>query len=249
MKPRILRGDPGTVELPQQWAGKSLHEWMANDCQLLKRDSHSLVALATLSQGLSYLKFYQPKNALQRLAFRLGLGRGVQAFDNAMRLADAGIPVPTPLACLIVDGGMLLLTEGMEAAVDLKSLWQGSGAQPVSLVPAAELLAKLHLAGFSHGDCKWSNLLCGADGMSLVDLEAVTDCSPGSSAQWRDLARFTVNAEDLGVDAADYEDFLRAYCRQTDVTQAQVIANMQSPLARLRKRHRSKYGERGSQLV
>ena len=249
MKPRILRGDPGTGELQQQWAGKSLQEWMVNDCQLLKRDSHSLVALAPLPQGLSYLKFYQPKNALQRLAFRLGFGRGVQAFDNAKRLADAGVPVPAPRACLLVDGGIMLLTEGMEGAVDLKSLWQGSGAQPVSLVPAAELLAKLHLAGFSHGDCKWSNLLCGADGMSLVDLEAVGECPPGASAQWRDLARFTVNAEDLGVDAADYEDFLCAYCRQTDATQAQVIANMQSPLARLRKRHRSKYGERGSQLV
>lgn len=222
---------------------------MNDHCRVVKRDSHSRVALGELQRKHCYLKLYQPKSSLQRLAFRLGRGRAVQAFDNAALLAASNIPVPGPLACLRVQGGLLLVTEGMEQGRDLKSCWQGEELMTPLLLAAAGSIASLHRSGFAHGDSKWSNLLWSDNHVYLVDLEAVRACSPGSAAQWRDLARFTVNAEDLGLPSADYEGFLTRYCQQMDIDREAAIAAMQVPLGRLRRRHQGKYGQRGARLV
>lgn len=245
----IVRGGQWAADLQAQLPRGSLSQWMASDCRIVKRDSHSLVALAELQQQLCYLKLYRPKSPLQRLAFRLGHGRAVAAFDHALLLSARDIAVPTPLACLRVDDGLLLVTEGLAGASDLKSYWQASDSLLPLLPAAAESLALLHRTGFAHGDCKWSNLLWHDHRIYLVDLEAVTACAPASAAQWRDLARFTVNAEDMGLPKADYDNFLSPYCRHMGIERELVLASMQAPLTRLRRRHESKYGERGARLV
>ncbi|MEH6586808.1 MAG: lipopolysaccharide kinase InaA family protein [Halioglobus sp.] len=252
MSLRIQRGGPWAAQLLSEVPARGTGAWLQERGRVLKRDSHSLVALAEVQGETCYLKYYAAKKGLQRAGFALGLGRGVRAYDSAVCLATAGIPVPAAKACLLLDDGMLLVAEGMPGARDLKAIWVEAPAtdeQQMLLSLAGELLATLHGGGFAHGDCKWSNLLWSHNRFYLVDLEAVTRCAVGHRRQARDLARFTVNAEDLGVKAVDYQFFLDAYCAGTGFTAAQLTGLMRPDLDRLRERHRQKYGERGARLL
>lgn len=251
---RVLRDDGWAADLSQCLASAtdSIEPWMENNTRMMKRDAHSCVGLLELGADLCYLKFYRSKSPLQSLSFEIGYGRGVRSFDVAGRLAAAGVLVPAARCVLLVSGGMLLLTEGLANSADLKYLW--SEQLPADefrrwMVAAGEALAKMHLAGFSHGDCKWSNFQCCEQGVVFVDLEAVARAASGSAAQCRDLARFTLNAEDMALPLDDYERFLEAYLAATGWDRKEVLANVLKPLKPLRARHLAKYGPRGHALV
>jgi tRNA A-37 threonylcarbamoyl transferase component Bud32 len=225
---------------------------MAGQARILKSDAHSQVGLLTLEGQLCYLKFYRYKSGLQRLGYRLGRGRAVQAFDAALRLQAAGVSVPRPLACLRVSGGVLLLTEGVADSVDLKSLWlQGLHGERLAQVmqTAARALASLHSAGFSHGDCKWSNFLCAGDDILFIDLEGVRGSAPGARGSVRDLARFTLNAEDMGLEQGIYDDFLATYSGALQLATDALREAVLNTLRPLRERHLQRYGQRGHCLL
>lgn len=251
MSRRVLRGgawaDDALQQLPQ-----SASVWLQGNCTVLKRDSHSLVALGEIGGQVCYLKLYTPKNRLQGALFALGRCRAVDAYDAAEALMLAGIAVPAARACLLLEEGVLLAAEGLPAARDLKAMWtQGlPEAEGHALMYAAgDALARLHSAGFAHGDCKWSNLLWHQQRCYLVDLEAVVRCEHPHRRQARDIARFTVNAEDLGVDAEAYGCFLEAYRTHCNLDYDALYAAMAADLKRLRARHLKKYGARGAPLV
>jgi tRNA A-37 threonylcarbamoyl transferase component Bud32 len=250
----VLRGS-GWPDLLVATLGAAVADsrlWMNDNTQVLKSDEYSQVGLLDLDNSACYLKYYRAKNAFQGLLFRLGHGRGVSSFDAATRLGDSGISVPEPRACLSVPGGMLLLTEGCPEAVDLKSLWQTDitdSDKSALLQRAGKILAQLHGTGFAHGDMKWSNLLWGESEFSLVDLEGVTKASLGSQACYRDVARFTLNCEDMSVDPGLFEAFLSTYLSDTGTSVAGLYNGVPPVLETLRKRHRKKYGERGRALL
>ena len=226
--------------------------WTEAHTRILKSDEYSRVGLLNLQEQLCYLKFYRAKSMAQQLLFRLGRGRAIGAFDTALELGAQGVPVPEPRACVLVPGGVMLLTEGMPGAVDLKALWlqQPDATQAGQLMIAAgAVVGNLHRAGFAHGDCKWSNLLWSDDRIFLGDLEAVSHAAPGSRRQARDIARFTVNAEDLGVEAALYEQFIGAYLASAGGCRDTLLTQVRPCLDELRSRHLQKYGERGARLL
>ena len=251
MSRRVLRGG--------EWAGEALRQlpaaadsWLRQEGRVLKADRHSVVALMQLQGETCYVKSYAAKNVLQQGMFALGRGRAIDAYDAAVALTGAGVAVPAAKACLLLEGSMLLVAQGLPAAQDLKALWtQAPGlAHPQALLQTAgETLAALHDAGFAHGDCKWSNLLWDQKQFYLVDLEAVARCPVQHRKQARDLARFTVNAEDLGVEAEQYGYFLDGYCSRLGIGRVSAVNSMRGDLVRLRARHRDKYGERGARLV
>jgi tRNA A-37 threonylcarbamoyl transferase component Bud32 len=223
--------------------------WLEQQGRILKEDPHSRVALAQIEGRCYYLKLYLRKSALQELGFRLGRGRALRAFDAARVLTATEVAVPRAWYCLRGEEGLLLITEGVEGG-DLKSLWQGHDPAIPQLVQAAGLaLAHLHIAGYTHGDCKWSNLLCRDGRILFADLEAVARGRPGSRAAARDLARFTLNAEDLSLPAALYETFLTGYCAATRQTREAVVRATLAPLQTLRRRHLARYGPRGHPLL
>lgn len=251
---RILRGDAWASSLRELLLPVPIDMaiWMEQHTRLLKSDSHSRVGLLQLQGQLCYLKFYRRKSPWQQLLFRLGRGRGIQSYDVASELLARGVAVPEARACLLVGEGMLLLTEGMENSQDLKALWQAGLAdcrQDELLRAAGVTLAQVHRAGFSHGDCKWSNLLWSGQQFYLVDLEAAQRASTLGVGQARDLARFSVNAEDLGVAPARYEQFMQSYLEGTGHSREEVVECLMPPLGELRLRHLSKYGERGARLL
>jgi tRNA A-37 threonylcarbamoyl transferase component Bud32 len=251
---RVLRGAFWGERLRQLLPSETadIGPWMERNTELLKCDGQSLVGLLQLQGRPRYLKLYRSKSALQRLAFRLGLGRGVRAFDRAAELAAVGVPVPEPLGCLQVREGMLLLTEGLAQSRDLKSIFSERPPEVQLrrvIAAAGGGLAALHAAGYAHGDCKWSNLLWSGGQLFFVDLEGVRRSRPGSSRCLRDLARFTLNAEDMGLPAPAYGVFLESYATAAGSAQRELVRGLLPPLQRLRRRHLAKYGPRGHRLV
>ena len=229
-----------------------IEAWLENHTCPLKADPGSSVGLLQLRDDTCCLKFYRSGSGLRALAFRLGIARGVRSFDRAQELAAAGIRVPEPRACLLVAGGMLLLTEGLCASRDLRELWAtGAGvADWTALLGAAgRALAALHAAGFAHGDCKWSNLLWSDDEICFVDLESVRRARAGGARCMRDLARFTLDAEEFALPPALYRAFLETYAAAAQRKPENLPRSFAPSLARLRRRHLAKYGPRGHRLL
>ncbi len=258
---RSLRGDLQAAGLGRRLAESpaDMTSWMERHTRLLKTDVFSRVGLLELQGRPCFLKLYLAKSPLQRLGFRCGYGRGVGSFDAAQRLALAGLPVPSPLACLLVEEGMLLLTEAIENSRDLRALWleQPTAATAGQLMQCAgDTLAALHMAGFAHGDCKWSNLLWNGAQIYLVDLEAVrivkavrSQLLPLHTRQLLDLARYAVDAETLGASPGQFGVFMDRYCSGTACRRELVTAGMLPAVEAIRKRHRDKHGKDYPPLV
>ena len=227
--------------------------WMEQHTRVLKSDTHCRVGLLSLQQQELYLKLYLFKSATQGLLLRLGPrhNRALRSFDVAAELVKSDVPVPAPRACLQVPGGMLLLAEAITNSDNLHNVWRQRSADEDAvrwLRGAGQAIARLHLAGYAHGDCKWHNLLWTGEQVYLVDLDGAGKASRDGAGQTRDLARFTLNAEELAVSSALYEQFLQAYLQYAGRSRDELINRMMPILRKLRDRHLAKYGERGQRL-
>lgn len=250
----VLRGDDWALGLRECLpdSAADMPSWMEQHTRLLKSDTYSRVGLINVKQQGCFLKLYIAKSALQNLGFRFAYGRGIHSFDAAGQLLQAGLRVPTPRTCLRFAGGMLLLTEGIEDSCDLRAMWLTQPAEEdISryMCQAAGILSSLHLAGFVHGDCKWSNLLWSGGGFYLVDLEDVRRVTaPGEkkpslhARQLQDVARFTADAEVLGAGPGQYEIFLDSYCASVHYPQEKLRDQIRQAVEVIRKRHESKSG-------
>lgn len=230
------------------------YDWAKKNIEVIKSTTTSLVGLVEVDQQACYLKFYLSKSIWQRGSFRLGMGRGSRSFKMADTLLKHGILVPRPLACVLVPRGMILLTEAVSGATDMQTLWErglidlncdAHGCWQM----AGTCLGELHKAGFMHGDFKWSNLLFDKSNLFQVDLEAVAALRPGSKKRYRDLARFTLNAEDMGAPKGCYKLFLDAYLNASGQLENTVVAGTMPYLNAMRTHHIKKYGARGHALL
>lgn len=258
---RALRGADWALHLREclEHSPDDLSSWMEQHTQLLKSDTYSRVGLLSVQQQTCFLKLYTAKSPLQNLGFRLGYGRGIKSFDAALHLALVGIPVPAPRTCLLVPGGMLLLTEGIENSLDLRALWQSRPSEKVAgqyMKNAGETIAALHRAGFAHGDCKWSNLLWSGEIFYLVDLEAVrkitttgTEVFSPHPRQLQDLARFTADAEALSAGPGQYETFLDSYQTSVKCSREPLVADIRPLIEVIRERHLQKHGNTHEPLL
>jgi len=251
---RVIRGEHWAQALLAKLvdADRDTSAWMDVHTHLLKRDPYSQVGLLQLAGRPCCLKLYRCKSSLQSLQFALGRGRAVNSFDGGHSLRAAGIAVPEALALLRVPGGMLLLCSAIEQAENLQMLWprvDSCATREQILDRAAQLLAQLHSAGFAHGDCKWSNWLWAQGQLYLVDLDAVCQAAAGDRRQARDLARFTLNAEELSLQPALYNLFLEGYLSAMGLSREVLMPPMLLELQRLRQRHLQHYGEPGQRLV
>lgn len=254
---QVLVGERWGLRLVHEIERSSLdaYDWATQHLQVIKSTASSLVGLVDIDEQPCYLKFYLEKSRWQRLWFRLGLGRGSRSFRMANELLHCGILVPRPLSCVLVPRGMILLTEAIPGAADMQAMWEGGltetqeGAAHDCWHRAGICLAELHKAGFIHGDFKWSNLLYHRENFYLVDLEAVAIVRPGSKKRFRDLARFTLNAEDMGASRHCYELFLNAYLEASGQLEKNVVAGTMPFLNAMRSHHIKKYGARGHALL
>ncbi len=250
---QVLAGEPWGRTLSGQIEQSSLtaDDWARRNMKVIKDTPGSLVGLVDLDGQSCYLKYYSIQSWHQRLWFKAGLGRGSKSYAKARVLLSSNILVPRPYACVLAKSGMLLLTEAIPQAINLQTLWeQGlAGSDAPCWEKAGSSLAKLHNAGFFHGDFKWSNLLLADGEIYMVDLEAVGEFSPSGKRRHRDIARFTLNSEDMGAPFDSYQRFLQAYLSSTGQDEQEVTRWTLPILIRLRAHHVKKYGERGHPLL
>ena len=254
---KILRGGEWGRQLQavMSAAPAAATNWMEQHTQLLKSDDFSRVGLLTVQQHPCYLKLYLAKSRVQQLGFRLGYGRGLHSFDAAAALLRDDLPVPEPLACLLLPEGMVLLTQALPGAVDLRARWHATplpGQAEQLLRGTGETLARLHCAGYAHGDCKWSNVLCRDNAVALVDLERVRKVRARhfpAPRQLRDLARFTIDSEELGASREQFEAFLTGYLGAAPCSREQVLLHLRPLLPPIRARHWRRYGLQARPLL
>ena len=103
--------------------------------------------------------------------------------------------MPEPLALAALPGGELVIAtrflEGRTLKQTLVERPRG-GRAPANAVGA--LVASLHAAGWTHGDLHHGNLLVGAGGVWLLDLQAALPLRT-SAARWRDLGELDHSLE------------------------------------------------------
>lgn len=252
---KVLRGDEWIEPLRNclAQAPADTAAWMVRHTRLLKSDTHSRVGLLEIQGQPCFLKLYLAKSRRQQLGFRLGYARALHSFDMAGKLAQRGLAVPVPRACVLVPEGVLLLTEGIADSRNLRDLWlEQPDPERAELLMrcAGAALAALHRAGFAHGDGKWSNLLWSGEQFLLVDLDAVRELKAAGGAapvplprQLRDLARFTVDAEELGASQEQYDFFLNSYCAAGKQASDLLVKGIQSAADPIRSRHTRNHGK------
>ena len=248
---RVVRGKcPELVARLEQQSAPVAH-WCSQYAQTIKDTAHSWVGFVDLDGTSVWLKVFRPKGLAQQFSVRLGRHRALRSFTSANNLRKVQLPVPFPIACLQVGGEMLLVTKRLPQGGDLLSLWQSQGEHLPAAIwrESGVLIGQLHRAGFVHGDCKWSNIYRARDQHYLLDLEAVARVGVGASVAYRDVARFVLNAEDMGASPGIVQTFLTAYAGEVDSSIEEVSIATLPQLKRLRQRHERKYGSRGHILL
>ena len=248
---RVVRGKcPELVARLQQQTTPVGH-WCSQHAQTVKDTAHSWVGFVELDGTSVCVKVFRAQGLAQQFSVRLGRHRALRSFTSANNLLKARLPVPLPIACLQVGADMLLVTERLSEGDDLLSLWQSLGEHLPAVVwrEAGVVIGQMHRAGFVHGDCKWSNMYRARDQHYLLDLEAVARVGVGASVQYRDVARFVLNAEDMGASQGILQAFLTAYAGEVDSSIEEVSSATLPHLKRLRQRHERKYGSRGHILL
>jgi tRNA A-37 threonylcarbamoyl transferase component Bud32 len=238
--------------LLQSPSGAAAGSWIEEHGQIRKSDTQSLSALARLDGQPCFLKLYRHTSPLHKAMFALGVARPLRNFSAARELDALGVAVPRPLACLQVPDGILLVIEGLTEGSNLLDLWRRplEENQMVPIMQAAgENLAALHSAGYAHGDCKWSNLFWDGVRVFLVDLDSARKSELRSSAQARDLARFTVNAEQLRIGSRVFEVFLEAYSQRLGDSRRAVVQRMLPVLLQYRKKYLARHDSSAQRLI
>ena len=193
-------------------------EFLRSEARLLKPGQTTTVGVA----GGLVLKRYNFRKWLNLAKDLARPSRAFQAVRAAYHLELAGVPTPRVVAAAERRAlGLLLrsyvVMEEIPGARTLqRHLRSGHLLAPALVCAAAELIARLHNEGFTHGDLNERNLVLDAQGrMFLLDLDALKfhgEVPPSAAAD--DLARLAADAARHGhVTPANRRAFVRHYCR------------------------------------
>ena len=225
--------------------------WLAGHSQVVKSDTYSVAGIGELAGRACFIKLYRFKSHLRQWLPAWGLRRPRRAYHMAHALLDAGVDVPRPLAFVRVAEGAMVVSSALPQAENLAqcSSQLTPGEQYQYLAQAGASLGQLHSSGFSHGDCKWHNLLFSQQRCYFVDLDGVRRARPGSRQQAKDFARFAVNAEEEGVSPEHFAAFVDRYVENADVPRDRFMHSVRTQARHIRARHRERYGLLGTQLL
>ncbi len=220
--------------------------WIKRHTTVIKDEPKKVVAFFEIRKKPCFLKLYRRRSIFFKLLYFARLGRPMNSYKTGLHLAAEGVPVPRPLCCVVVSEGLLVLSEAFVSDGDYCQIWNGSpGREQVRKMMrgAGETIAAAHSAGYTHGDCKWNNLLWYQETCFLVDFDGARKIRFSAEARMaRDIARFTVSAEEAGVPGDMLEEFLDSYLRDSDLNRDRLIELMQPQLEKLRGRHFEQYG-------
>ena len=157
---------------------------------LREQPGHRRLLRAQLASGDPvFLKHFAPGRHRVREAVKraLGLQAARREWRALVSLHARGVAVPEPLAFAELEGGEFVIATRFLAG---RTLEQTLAEQPTGrralLHAVGDLVASLHAAGWTHGDLHHGNLLVGAGGVWLLDLQSALPVR-AAFAQARDL--------------------------------------------------------------
>jgi tRNA A-37 threonylcarbamoyl transferase component Bud32 len=125
----------------------------------------------------------------EALKERMGRSPAAREWRALRRLLAAGVSVPEPLALArLEDGDRLLVLRYVEGRPLKEALCAPRGERRRLLSLLGTRIAELHAAGFVHGDLHHGNIVVGAGGPTLLDLQHARR-TRRRRARLRDLAR------------------------------------------------------------
>lgn len=197
---RKILADPGSV--------------LSGGGALLKHSDNSTVAAA----GGFVLKRFHSRKPINVIKDSFRRSRAVRAFLKAYHLELAGITTPRAIAVASrrargIFPQSYFVMEEVQGAIHLRS-WRGHKRSAITAV--AQLVARLHDAGFSHSDLKETNILFDQSGAPhLIDIDGLHYVrrvdQPRAVA---DLTRLAKGALRLPAwTRADRARFVIEYCR------------------------------------
>ena len=175
----------------------------------------------TLRDGSrAYLKRHFPTGFFAALKKLLSLSPEPTAFDefeNIIAFHRAGLPTVAPIAAGRRRGASFLVTEALDGCVRLEDyLGQtklAAAARAELICRVADLIQKMHAAGFNHRDLYLCHILSdGRGNLYIVDLHRV-QLRPAVPGRWRvkDIAALNYSAPAGIISRTDRLRFLKAY--------------------------------------
>jgi tRNA A-37 threonylcarbamoyl transferase component Bud32 len=230
-----------------------LERWVNKHTETLEEKSYVLNTSYMMRDMPTYLQFYRRSTPLHLLLYVARRGRPLRLFKTAVLFSANGVPVPRPLACLVVGRGVLVLSEGHYGGGNYCDLWEASPSQEEAqrmMHGAGQTIGAAHVAGFTHGACQWSNLFWSEETCYLMDLDGARKRRiMADYFKARDLARFTVSAEEAGVRPEILDKFLESYILVTQESREALVVRMRPHLDKLHSRHFEKYGIAAQPLI
>tara|TARA_Y100001934_G_C12338717_1_gene768968 strand:- start:243 stop:1031 length:789 start_codon:yes stop_codon:yes gene_type:complete len=233
--------------------GAAITPWFDQPHRALKQNAKVDARLLQLPSGPVFVKQYKVASRLRRTFVTLTGFRARRMFRLSLCLLAIGVRVPQPLAYVLDRRhdrlSSFFVCEALQAR-DLKSVACGPGLDEAGgearvFSRVGEMLVALHRAGFSHGDMKWANLMVddASQELILIDLDGVRRPWLFRNKRFgRDLARFILNARELGVAPESIDALLVMYARARGRSVQQVRADLRPAYNKLARRHRDKYG-------
>lgn len=169
------------------------------------------VPFIVLPVGTCALRHYRRGGLVARLVADRYLWTGAERtrafreFRLLARLADAGLPVPQPIAARYLRSGLAyradLLTRRIEGARTLARALADHGADEALAARIGETIACFHVAGAWHADLNASNIMVdGAAKVWLIDFDRGRLRPPRADWQQANLARLRRSLAKLGLD-------------------------------------------------
>jgi tRNA A-37 threonylcarbamoyl transferase component Bud32 len=151
-----------------------------------------LVRIQSPEAGALLVKHFRVSTARrstrERWKDRLGLGAAAREWRRLGTLYAAGVPVPEPLLeAALPDGDRLVVTRWLDAEPLLAALRAPGPLRRRRLAALGAAVARLHAAGFAHGDLHAGNVLVSGETAYLLDLQR-TRPARAAAARVRDLA-------------------------------------------------------------
>ncbi len=235
--------------------GESPGSWFEKNSRLLKNNEKIDAALVPGSDGRTFfVKRYHADRAWQKVFFRFFRDQVRRSLLVSTLLANAGIPVPRPLAAIRDLGGKPAATyfvcEALTNAVTLRSMVQSHMLTPAELEDVVARLgrtmARMHRSGIVHGDMKWKNVMIRQDPKRcfyLIDLDTAGRMGLIRKRLYAlDLARFAVDIAERTSSPELLRVFLNQYSRETGLDVSRLISHMTPFYSKISAKHKRKTG-------
>ena len=252
----------GTTGLVKKNSGLDIDESLASIPDLFsaisvikEEPSRSIFSATLLNQQTLFCKSYRDSGIAAMLRAVFKGNRAQQSHDKVNLFTAAGATAPQSMGYVIKKTGLLAresvhFSEYLEDAKTLYDFVATADDQELShvLSQVAQQLARVHSAGYVHGDTKLHNLLIDNASVYFVDLDSVRAISKKYSPA-RDLARLLVGLSEASIEQSFLAGLMEVYYKTAAVDKKTLASDIRLIIPDFQKKHLKKYGRKPSVIT